>query len=313
MSNGSRLTHASYAAFRRLMQISNENVFVFVEGWRDRYFYGRVSESVCGVKGVDYNLCCAHELPSRTGGKSKLMDFFYYLKRAGSLVDDFKGKKTVVIFFLDKDVDDVLGILKVSQHIVYTKFYNIENHLIAHGDLVQALASAASLDEPSVRRALISGNEAWRRQAAGCWKDWTKLCLFTRSRNLRHVCNYGLGSSIINNGGYSVVDQQMQATRFAELRAASGLTAVGFARVFGRISRLVDRLYSEGNHDLIFNGKWYQLFIDETAQSIAAGKPYNRNGLAERVLACLQSSLEFDQDWARHFKDPLLEALRRLD
>jgi hypothetical protein len=312
MSNGSRLAHPSCAAFRRRMQMSNHTVFVFVEGWRDRYFYDRICESICAARAVEYDVCCAHEFSGPTGGKLKLLDFFAYLRRVGSLVDDFKGKKTLAIFFLDKDVDDLLAASKLSEHIVYTKFYSIENHLVAHGDLVRALASAATLDERSVRGAFSSGNEAWRREAAEHWRDWIKLCLFARTRNLGHRCNYGVGSSRINDGAYARVDPQRLATYVADLRIASGLTAIGFQRVFDRLSRSVDRLFDEGNHDLIFNGKWYQLFLAEKADAIAAGRNYNRNGLPDRVLACLQLTLDFGEAWAHHFKGPLQVALGNL-
>jgi hypothetical protein len=310
MSNGPRLAHGSFAAFRRLMQMSQRGTFVFVEGWRDRYFYGRVCESVRLKRPMEYELRLACEICANDGGKTVLLDFFRYLEQAGSLVDNFKGKRTVSIFFVDKDVDDLLGARAISQHVVYTRFYNVENHLVVHGDLVRALAAAATLDERSVRCAFRSGNTAWRRDAAGRWKDWTKLCLFTRVRNLRHECNYGVRQSRINNGAYAPVDEPALAARLVQLERQSGLTHLGFKRAFGRTSRLVEGMFDGNDHDLVFNGKWYTLFLTEKATTIAAGQPFNQNGLPERILSCLQQSLNFQGRWALHFKRPLEAILR---
>jgi hypothetical protein len=292
------------------MQMSTHRSFIFIEGCKDRYFYGQVCEAVCRRQSIQYQLCLAHEISGTKGGKQVLLDFFTYLEDIGALADDFKGKRTVAIFFLDKDVDDFLDTCRMSEHIVYTQFYSVENHLIANGDLVRALAAAATLDEALVRRSLTSGNTAWRRDAAGYWKDWTKLCLFTRVRDLRHQCNYRVGCSRINNRAYAPVDAQAHTAQLGQLQRASGLTPLGFKRVFGRVSRLVDRLFEEGNHDLVFNGKWYLLFLSEAAARIAAGRPYNRNGLPDRIFSCLQHGLNFRGRWALHFKRPLEAVLR---
>src|ERR1043165_5845722 len=146
MKLNKRLTHTSFAAYRRLMQMSNVKVFVFVEGWSDRYFYDKICNATLRSKGMPYQIVLAQELPSTTGGKTALLDFYSYLNRYSSLLNDFQGKRTFALFFLDKDIDDLLKKTKKSPHIVYTQYYAVENHIIAHANLVEAIGAAASLD-----------------------------------------------------------------------------------------------------------------------------------------------------------------------
>jgi hypothetical protein len=133
----SRLTH-SLAGYRRAMQMSRTQIFAFVEGQTDPYFYDKICEAVCQPSTVSYEIRRAQELPGGTGGKVALLALYDYLRRMSSLLDNFKGKTTGVLIFLDKDVDDLLRIQRRSEHIVYTKYYDLENHLFIHGNLTEA-------------------------------------------------------------------------------------------------------------------------------------------------------------------------------
>src|SRR5438445_2421225 len=150
----SRLFH-SWAGFARGMQISRTQLFVFIEGQdNDPYFYSKICESVCVPAGVSYEHRVARELPGGAGGKGALLIFFQYLRRKRLLLSDFKGKRTAAVFFLDKDIDDVLRTRVRSPHVVYTEYYDVENHLFAAADLAEAAAAAASFDKLAIAAAL---------------------------------------------------------------------------------------------------------------------------------------------------------------
>lgn len=306
-----RLTHTSLAAFRRSMQMSRAKIFIFVEGKTDRYFYHKICEVALAPRGIGYEICLAQELPQLTGGKEALLDFFDYLNKATALLDDFKGKKTAAIFYLDKDVDDLLKKFKSSEHLVYTEHYCIENYFFQHGNLAEATSVAANLDLTDVRRGLNMSNDAWRRRAAENWIDWVKLCVFTRSRNLGHECNYGV-TSRINLLPYAVTDSAAFSNRLADLERRSGLTQLGFKRVFGRISREVDNIYSSGRFDSVFKGKWYALFLAEDAKAIARGGAFSPQNLPDKLLTTLQLTLDFRGAWTIYFKQPLDDMIKKL-
>src|SRR5579863_3356375 len=300
--NGVRLTHTSYASFRRRMQLSEARLFVFVEGWTERYFYDGICNSLLSPRGIKYQLCPAHEISGQGGGKQALLVFYEYLDASRSLIDEFKGKRTGAIFFLDKDIDDLLNRCKSSEHIVYTEYYEVENYVVAYGDLVESTAAAAALDRESVRRGLAPGSDSWRRDAAANWKEWIKLCIFTQTRKMNHLCNYKVCSRI-NPAPYAPIDRTLHANWLADLERHSSLTSIDFKRVLRRISRTVERIYDENNHDLVFKGKWYFEFLAESVRRIAGSRPYNSNGLEDRLLACLQQSLNFQDTWTGRFKD----------
>lgn len=304
-----RLTH-SLAGYRRAMQMSRNQIFAFVEGQTDPYFYDRICESVCQPLGVSYEIRRAQELPGGTGGKAALLALYEYLKRMSSLLDNFKDKSTGTIIFLDKDVDDLLRKQRRSEHIVYTKYYDLENHLYIHGDLGKAAAASASM-ERSLVVTRIGNYEQWRQTVAEQWKEWIKLCLFTRKRKINSECNYSVASRI-NNPVHGPVDMIAHHQRVAILESRSGLPPMKFRRAFRNISHFVDGLYARGEHDRIFKGKWYSIFLEQEIKNIAGVRPINANGLVGRLPIALALTLNFDEPWAEHFKEPVRKLIRRL-
>lgn len=294
------------------MQMSRAKIFVFVEGKTDRYFFNKICETLLAPRGIQYEIRLAQELPQLTGGKKALLNFFDYLDKAVALVDDFKGNKTAAIFYVDKDVDDLLKKCKSSGHLIYTEHYCIENYFFEHGDLVEATAAAADLNLSDVRRGLSMNSYAWRRRAAESWKDWVKLCVFTRSRGLGHECNYAAATSRINTGPYSVTDPIAYSTHLADLELRSGLTPLGFKRVFGRVSREIDKLYSSGKFDSVFKGKWYALFLADDAKTIASGGAFSPQNLPNKLITSLKLTLNYHGAWTAYFKRPLEDIIKKL-
>src|SRR4051812_4442004 len=133
------------SAFKRYMQMSSTTVFVFVEGFdHDPYFYGRVCDPVLNTLELKYEIVAGWRLQDY-GGKQVLLNFFQYLSTTNCLLSTFNGKRVLCLFFVDKDLDDILNEKIPSQHVVYTRYYSVENYLFVHGDLIDASASASSL------------------------------------------------------------------------------------------------------------------------------------------------------------------------
>ena len=310
----SRLRH-SFQAYRRSMQMSSDKVFVFVEGKTDRYFYGKICESVCGQAGVPYRLASADELDqgttvaTKTGGKTVLDNFFVYLRQSTCLADDFQGKKTVVLFFSDKDIDDLLRKQRRSPHVVYTRHYTIENEIFREGDIAEAAAAATSMDIQVVARGL--GDQAkWREEVAELWKDWVKLCVFAKKREIRE-CNYG-SSSRVNSPLYGPVDPILLSSVLATLEARSTLSSTDFALKYAKVSKYVDHIYANNQFDTIFSGKWYMNFLVERVKTIAGNRAYDQEALPKRLRSSLTLTIDFQAPWAEHFKSPLREIVQLL-
>jgi hypothetical protein len=305
----SRLVH-SRRGFRRYMQVSQKQLFTFVEGKSsDRNFYGRLCAAVCKPLNASYEQVMANQLPGGgTGGKTVLIGFFKYLRRSHSLVTDLLGKRTAALFFLDKDIDDLLGKLLRSEHCIYTQHYHVENYLFRESNLVNAVGAAASLG-PEMIEPAVGDPEAMLRNRAALWKDWVKLCVLAQKRRIRTQSNYGVTSQI-NNPPNAPTDPAALNARLAQMHAASGLTAIKFQRARRSTSRLVERLYERGEHDRVFKGKWYALILERDIRDIAPGQPIQAN-FAHRLMGAVAAAVDYTGPWADELKGQIAAVLRR--
>lgn len=305
----SRLTR-SINGYIRSLQMSRSQVILFVEGKSDTYFYGKVAESVCRPAGISYGLCMAQELPEGSGGKKALITWFKLLRRRSLLINSFKGKTTVFIFFLDKDVDDFLRKQYRSDHLVYTKYYDVESHIFKEGNLGEIAAAHASID-PQLFLATFGSNEDWRQRVAEHWKCWVKLCLFAQKRDITGECNYSVRSPI-NNPLHGPVDLSAYSRRLKTLELRSGLSTEKFKSTFRRLSKLVDDLYNSREYDRVFKGKWYAPLLTTQIKEITGIPPQHFQALPDLLPKMVIVTLDFNLHWAEHFKKPLQKLMKLL-
>jgi hypothetical protein len=291
-----RLRH-SPGGLRRRFQIGITDVVLVAEGKTDRYFYSKLLGHFCQSKGVSASVVIARELPDGAGGKQSLLAYHDYLRKKGSLCSTLAGKKTLVVFLADKDVDDLARRKRRSAHILYTQTYDYENYLFLHGNVVEAGAAAAGLDVMSVA-ALIPDHAAWVRRAAEEWKEWIKVCVFAIRRRITRGGTYGIKSSPINGAPYSGIDNRALAARQHLLRTESRLTPEGFRRAWRRVSKTVDELYALNRQDEVFKGKWYSWFLAEDLRRAAAGRDANLDSLERRIPHHVAMTLDYEQPWS---------------
>jgi hypothetical protein len=293
------------------MQISNPKVFVFVEGQdSDPYFYDRVSDSVCSAPHIAYRIVRAEQI-GRGAGKNALLQFFYYLRTVNSLFDNFTGKRTISIFYLDKDLDDINRKKVFSDHVVYTEPYCVENYLFAHGDLINAACAAASLEREILEQSIGSPAD-WTQRMAGLWKEWLTLCLFASRHSLNVQSNYSRNESAINVPPNGPVSQRLLIERKADLEVAFGKSSAEFNGAFRCVERTVDRLYRVGKHDVIFKGKWYRRLLQLQIEQAAATQTFNAHALANSIVSALRQSLDFEQSWSARLRTPLQRLVDQL-
>jgi hypothetical protein len=291
------------------MQMSKSELFTFMEGKSaDRYFYGRLCRNVCKPRGVTYEQVIGNQVPpGGSGGKEVLIGFFRYLREKGALVDSFQGKTTRALFFLDKDIDDLLRRMGRSPHLIYTEFYQVENYLFRFGDLVDAAASAASLDR-AVLEAGLGDQVNWLNARAGNWQQWVTLCVFAKTRKIVGQANYGVASPL-NVPPNSPTDAGAYAAHVAGVQATSGMPAAKFNRALKRTSRKVNRLFNDGQYDKIFKGKWYALILAHDIRVIAGPQEYDERFVQQKVFGGLPLTLNYDADWSNYFRTRILAVL----
>jgi hypothetical protein len=299
----------SQAGFRRYMQMSATRIFILVEGKRtDPFIYGGICGPLCEIAGREYEIVRADRIEG-SGGKQTLIGLYYYLEDSASLIGHTKTGASFCIFYLDKDVDDVFGDLITSPHVVYTPFYNIENSLFIHGNVVTAAAAAASLDIALIQ-ARIPEAAAWRGQRADAWKDFVVLCLFSGKHDVNCDCTYGCHGSPLNNPPEAPTDAEKANARRAVLRGLlAEFSEDEFNLKYRAAARLVERIYGHDAHDVIFNGKWYVLLLIREIELATHSEFDNRHALSNSILAALAATLDFTAGWTEYFKNPLLNLI----
>ena len=296
----------------RRMQVSEVPMYVFVEGSEDRYFYSRIAGSECDPSELDYSVITGEEIHDGDGGgKNVLIGFFDYLEQRNSLANTFEGKSTIAMFFVDKDIDDLLGVQRISDHLVYTELYDVESYLFNYGDIGRAAAGAASLDINSVRSHLGDYPE-WRRRAAESWRSWVTVCVFAQAYAPSAGSFYGRPKSQVNECIYGSVNSQEYADCLLRLQLESGMTKLEFEELFCKTSYQVHALYNKGQCDRVFKGKWYLQFLIEDVRKIAGKRRFKNRRLFDGLRIALEQTLDWEEPWALDLRMPVREIINKL-
>jgi hypothetical protein len=277
-------------------------VIFVAEGKTDRYFYSKVFGPLCDAQGLKCKVHIARELPGRSGGKKALLRYHDYLRRKNSLCSVLGEKKTVVIFLLDKDIDDRIRKTRKSAYTIYTDGYDYESYLFRYGNIVEGGAAAAELDVMSVQAAI--GDQAqWLRRASNTWRDWVKVCVFSVTRRISAGGNYGVCPSPINQPPLGPVDIVAYQNKLQLLERASGRSRTSFRRSWNRVSRDVDLLYADGEEHQVFKGKWYSWFLADELRMAAGGRDANTGSLEKRIAHHLALTVDYSGAWATQFRN----------
>jgi len=305
-----RLQHSTNGLLRTL-QISSIRLFVFVEGPSDQFFISELVNSIRIKRNMGRaEIILSREITGTGGGKRRLLQFFAHLRRKKQLSGDSFGKRFECIFFLDKDVDDIRRTRKRSHHLIYTEYYQMENHVFRETDLIHAAAAAASLPKDDVL-GVIGDPSAWLRKTAEAWRDWVVLCIISALGEISSENTYSVPSRI-NHDSYGSLNPQAVSDALSLMETRSGMQPQAFNSLHDKALRLVNRHYKRGLHDKIFKGKWYLGFLAHELKSSLGNKLANQNGLEERLLSSALAILDFEGAWANQFQAPLEDAARRL-
>lgn len=302
----SRLRY-SPKAFIRAMQMSRSKLHVFVEGRDvDSFVYGRLCDAECGS--VTYRLTRADELPqATTGGKDQLLKFFVTLRRRGALVESFQGQKHASIFFVDKDIDDVLGRRKRSPHVVYTKTYDVEGEVYRSGDLETSVAAICSLDPRHVAAENRKHGD-WRLEALILWKEWAELCVAAKMAAAHGVVGYA-APSLVNPTPATAADPvAIKQHEALIINKCSRGAAVG-RRQRARAKNIVDTRYKRAESYSVFKGKWFGHIVPALVER-SFPKPARRvKAFADQLVGHMAHSLDVGEPWAQPYRNAIRSVL----
>jgi len=302
-----RLRH-SVQAYVRSLQISRAKLHIYVEGpIPDRYVYDKIAQDLC-PSSWDYKIATAEEIPTGPtgGGKPRLRLWYEFLRGQGMLVVNFKSRRAVTAFIFDKDIDDVTGTRCRSPHVIYTRWYELENHLFEGGNLADTCASILGRTRGEIRAALGEQRD-WRRSVATRWREWVELCLTAALLRVRNYPGYN-SLSRVHNSHEESADLAKVTSELGVIQSRSG-SAMAFHRIYGRAQRKVHAAFEADEFDLVFKGKWYCVVLEADLRAAGLWRPSIKGSFADRVVAGLALSVAPSGSWCSYVRDPLIQLL----
>ncbi|MGA1813320.1 hypothetical protein VH571_13155 [Frondihabitans sp. 4ASC-45] len=290
--------------------MSRAKLQVFVEGRDlDSYVYGRICRSALPHL-FDYRTTRADELtPAGTGGKQALLAFFSNLRRKKQLVVDFKGQKSGTLFFLDKDLDDLLRKQKRSPHVVYTRSYDIEAEVFREGDIVDAVAALCSLDPTAVQARQQPTD--WRHLALNSRRDWVDYCVAAKTHPSLNLTSYS-NVSLMHSKGQLQTDPLKVATISARLAAECSTAGLSLTQVKLKAARQVSRSYASSGGYEVFKGKWFPEVIHTLAVSHFPVEAGRVTSFKSRLAGHMAQSMSMQAPWVQHYSTPIVAIVAQL-
>jgi hypothetical protein len=292
----SRLLH-SLPGYIRSLQISSAKFVLFTEGKIDRPFYSGVLREVLRTRTqITSSIRSAAELPDSTGGKQSLLKFFDALLAEGKLVSSLAGKVTVVFICVDKDIDDLKGVMRRSPHIFYTEYFDVESYIYRNGNLVAVAAAASMLDHAPFQAALVDVRK-WTGSAANMWKDWVSVCVFEVLHQSVARGNFRICPSPIHRKD-GTLDRGSLVSRRVQMEIDSNRSVQEFSVLWDEVHAEVDRLYAAGLWDGVFKGKWYGWWLGRCIEAIAKTHSESVSCADGQLPKYLLTTLDYSAPWA---------------
>jgi hypothetical protein len=211
-------------------------------------------------------------------------------------VSTLGGKKSVVIFCLDKDIDDLARRMRRSAHVIYTETFDVENYLFAHGDLIAASAAATTMDAETIG-SIFNPIESWTKRVSQQWQDWVAVCVFEITEGCASEGNYRLCPSPIHCPD-GAIDQDKFSRRISQMEATCALPSQEFQRRWLLTVMRVRRYFEAGRGDKLFKGKWYSWIAGRELSAGLSGRDAYLSDLGVRLPIHLFQVIDFGGSWA---------------
>jgi hypothetical protein len=287
------------SAHIRAIQMSERRIFGYCEGRdHDPHIYSNLARSSLNADAFGVVIFRVEEIAG-TGGKSGVTSLYEEFRRRRLLKSSFKNKKFCSLFFMDKDIDDLLKKIIRCPHVFYTEFYDLESHFYIESDLAAAVAAAASLTDDEIP-ARYADPRAWAEAKAHAWKEWLTLCIYSRTFGVDAGCGYSRPSQI-NLDLIAPTDANLFSAFKTILLSADTTTLRTKKRRLSKILGLLENYRSRGDLHVLFKGKWFEAIIEKELQHDFRGKPVQINGCGSKITAITKHSYDLSSAWAdRH-------------
>ncbi|MFE1285982.1 hypothetical protein [Streptomyces sp. NPDC058751] len=308
----SRRLSYNRSAFARRVQISQDSLFVIVEGKDlDARFYDRVCDSSTSIETAGYQIWLAEQLKDDVtgavaGGKKAVLAHYDYFKTAKKLSVTSSSGKHSIAFMIDRDNDDLSGGKKRSPHVIYTEMFDVEAEAFVRGNDEEALAGILSLDSASASQ-LAADLKGWVKDLADTWREWVTLC--TVAKAVGAGCDVGFGrESWVNNPKYGSAESVKLAAAEAKISASTRRTSAEFNAISTRVRGRINSCYSRGHSYRLLKGKWLAPYLVYRVKGHFGSAPVHYGGVEDSVARAYLATCDFRENWVNYYRDRL-EAL----
>jgi hypothetical protein len=93
----------------------------------------------------------------------------------------------------------------------------------------------------------------------------------------------------------------MASAYWIKVRTATTLDPAQFDRKRAAVRRLVEYLFSQGRHTVVFKGKWYLPFLTSELSRVARGTPFNKRATDAGLMGAIANTIDYSGSWAGPF------------
>jgi len=294
-------------AFAQRVQMGSRRLWVLVEGRaHDRPFYDRLLQSHTPSVSQGFTVRLAEQIELRgksAGGKDFLLSLFDFFREESLLVQENKEGKRYIALALDRDFDNLAGLVIESPHLMYTRTADVEAEILVHGDVRRAISSAYSLTGDAVARVLPE-EFAFASELARRWRDWITYGVVAVCCGVQHEVRYAHHSNI-NTSGFGALDESAAEALRSKIEGAL-FTNEARERLSAARAE-VDDYYEQDREWLLVKGKWIASFIWFLVSQALDEIPREKVQAETVVKTCLET-IDFRAAWA----DPYRAHLDRL-
>lgn len=278
-------------------------LFVIVEGKQtDKWFYDQVcrtSDKIRSAGYVVYPVEFATRGLGESGGKARVMKLFDLLRKAGKL-GPIGRRRQSLMFCVDSDHDRLVGQVRRSAHLMYTRLPDVEAHVYDGASLLTYISrshSATHVEARMIAREL----KDWREELAVAWRDWFELCLAAHYVGLDTPAPGGKPKLL--NGSERDIDNAFIRRLETKVRDAVGEQAYRAAR--RRASNCLASRYERNRGYTLLKGKWLAGELRSRSNACVKDKGLPEIRSNESVREAIKGSMRFNRSAIGQYVDRL--------
>jgi hypothetical protein len=273
----------SYIRFLQEYKLTDKALHLFIEGNDDPSFYTNFIKSIAGKK---------YEL------------YFYNSKNKDGVYENYNKidwttyHKNKVLFFVDKDFSDVLGLNYISdENIFVTKHYSIENYLVNTKILKRILVDLLHITDTDTLKGITTTFKQEHKIFCNQMLILTSWIIYHRSKqnniplskiNLNHIFSFDQNLKISRNGN----PQGMKLYSYLNSKTGNAENSESWKEIKKILNQIMlirkSKIHLRGKFEI-----WFLIaFINELMESVNSTKARGEQKLKMNINLSKSNAVE---------------------